>query len=78
MMKYCLLRDCVDWDTIYGIIMIKDSVSVEAYEDAIKDIKTDYYNKGYSGYTVEDVLNDLADMGYEFDYIDGINGDLEV
>ena len=76
-MKHCLLKDCCS-GLLYGIIVIKDDTNETKIQNVIYQIKNKYYEDGMEDWTVEDIINDLIELGFDFDYIDMLYEDLEV
>lgn len=68
-----LLRDCCDFETIYGVVVLKGEVKVKEFQDKIYEIKNSF---DYDYWVIDDVLRKLHDI-YDFEYFSW-NGDLEI
>lgn len=73
---YFLLRDCVEHQCIYRILVFDDNIEEKEIQDAIYDIKDKFEDEGNDNWTVNDVLNILS-KNYSFK-TESLFGDLIV
>ena len=50
-----ILVECSDYDQIYGILSV-DGIDEEVVQQKIYEIKNRFYEEGFDGWTIEDVL----------------------
>lgn len=63
-MRILLLRDCCDFDVIYGVIILKDEKKSEKMQEKIYEIKNTFNNNDWC---IDNVLEKLHE-DYCFDY----------
>lgn len=63
MKDVCLLRECQDYDKIYGIVIL-NNVSIKDFQKAIYDIKNEFYDNGYDNWCIMAKLSEIYDFEY--------------
>ena len=69
-----ILRECTDFDVIYGVIMLDVKHDIKDFQQAIYDTKNGFYGSGFDSWCIEDVFEELY-KNFDFEYIafDNIN-----
>ena len=64
--EMCLLRECQDYDKIYGIVLL-NNVSIQVFQQAIYNAKNEFYDSDYDNWCIEDIMAKLSEI-YDFKY----------
>ena len=71
-----LLRDCVEWNTIYRILVFNNDVSEKEVQEEIWRIKNTFSKNEFDEWTIDDVMDEL---GKKYDFTSfSTEGDIEV
>ena len=54
------LVECSDYDEVYGILTV-ENVSAEEVQSKIYEIKNKFYDEGFDGWTIDDVLDEFPE-----------------
>lgn len=71
-----LLRDCVEWNTIYKILVFNNDVSKKEVQEEIWKIKNTFSENEFDEWTIDDVMDELSKK-YDFTSF-SMEGDIEV